>query len=133
MNQDVFIVPQKAVIMEGDKYLILKRSPDAHSYPNCWDFPGGRLEKGEDVLAGLEREVIEETGLRVKATRPVFVFHEILNGRSLVFIVYLCEKISGKINLSHEHTEYKWAKRNDILKLDTENYLRAFLKQDTIM
>ena len=128
----MFIVPQKAAIMEGDKYLILKRSPDTPSYPNCWDFPGGRLEKGEDVLRSLEREVLEETGLRIKATKPVFIFHEILNGKSLVFIIYLCEKISGKINISHEHTEYKWAKRDEILKLDTENYLRAFLKHGTI-
>ena len=51
----LFVVPQKAMIQEGGKFLILKRSPDAHTYPNHWDFPGGRLESGEDIKEGLER------------------------------------------------------------------------------
>lgn len=128
-QESFFVVLQKAIIKEGGKYLILKRSPDAHAYPNCWDFPGGKLEAGEDALKGLEREVFEETELKVKAIKPAFTFHEIVKGRNLVFIIYLCEKISGEVKLSHEHTEYKWSTKEEILKLDTENYLRAFLEQ----
>jgi mutator protein MutT len=128
MKQDYFVVPQKAVIMDGNKYLILKRSKEAVTYPNHWDFPGGRLEKGENTSEALEREVMEETTLKVKAIKPLFTFHEILNERKLVFIVYLCEKISGEVKLSHEHTEYRWATREEILKLDIENYLRAYLR-----
>jgi hypothetical protein len=40
----------------------------------------------------------------------------------------MCEKISGKIKLSHEHTEFRWATKEEILTLKTENYLRAFLE-----
>jgi 8-oxo-dGTP diphosphatase len=123
-----FKVPQKAVIRKGGKYLIVKRSPDDASYPGCWDFPGGKLEPGEDVLRGVEREVLEETSLKVKAIRPVFAFHEIVNGDNMLFLVYLCGKASGSVRLSHEHTEYRWATKKEILRLRTENFLRAFLK-----
>lgn len=128
MKESTFVVPQKAIIRDGDKYLILKRAPDAHTYPNHWDFPGGRLNAGEDTKKGLEREVFEETELKVNAIKPVFTFHESLNNRLQFFVVYLCKKISGQIKLSHEHTEYKWATRDEILKLKIENYLRAYLR-----
>ena len=131
MNKETFVVPQKAIIKEGDKYLILKRSPTASTYPNCWDFPGGRLEAGEDPIEGLKREVKEETGLKIEVNNPIFVFRESLNDHENVFIVYSCGKVSGEIKLSHEHTEFKWATKEEILRLDIENYLRAFLeKQD---
>jgi hypothetical protein len=71
---------------------------------------------------------MEETSLIVKAIKPIFTFHESLNGRNQFFIVYLCEKISGEVKLSHEHTEFKWATREETLKLDIENYLKAFLE-----
>ena len=124
----IFVVPQKAMIMKGRKYLVLKRSPDAHTYPNRWDFPGGRLEIGEDVLKSLEREVLEETSLKMRARNPVFTFHEILNDHAVVFIIYSCRVVSGEVMLSDEHTEFRWATREEILKLEIENYLRAFLK-----
>jgi len=130
MDKYFFTVPQKAVLMKGDKYLILKRSPTAHTYPNHWDFPGGRLESGEDAKKGLEREVFEETGLKIRPGRPEFTFHEMLNGHPVVFIIYRCQRISGEIRLSQEHTEFRWATREEILKLETENYLRAFLETD---
>lgn len=124
----LFVVPQKAMIQEGGKFLILKRSPDAHTYPNHWDFPGGRLESGEDIKEGLEREVFEETGLKVNVKEPVFVFKEMSNNHYAVFIIYLCKKISGEVKISHEHTDFKWATKEEILKLKIENFLRAFLE-----
>ncbi len=123
-----FVVPQKAMIRKGDKFLILKRSPDAHTYPNHWDFPGGRLESGEDIEEGLEREVLEETGLKVDVKKPVFIFKEMINDHYTVFIVYSCERISGQVKISHEHTDFKWAAKEEILKLKIENFLREFLE-----
>lgn len=107
MEKYMFILPQKAVIKNGNKYLILKRSPTSQTYPSHWDFPGGKLEAGESAKKGVEREVKEETNLNVKAIKPVFAFTEELSKTPHIFIVYLCEKISGKIKLSHDHTEYR--------------------------
>lgn len=128
MEKEFFRVPQKAMIKKSEKYLIIKRAPNAHTYPNHWDFPRGRLEAGENPKEGLRREVFEETKLKIKTNKPVFTFHETLNNIPTFFIVYDCKIVSGKIKLSHEHTEYKWATKKEILNLETENFLRAFLK-----
>jgi 8-oxo-dGTP diphosphatase len=131
MGTDLLVVAQKAVIREGKKYLILKRSTKTHVYPGHWDFPGGRLEIGENTLEALEREVLEETAFRIKVIKPVFTFHEIVNKRPVFFIVYSCERISGELKLSDEHTEYRWATKEEILKLDkVENFLKFFLERE---
>ncbi len=88
-----FLVVQKAMIREDGKYLILRRSPDSHAYPDHWDFPGGKHEKGEDTLTGLKREAFEEIGVEIDAVRPVFTFHEFVNDLPVVFIVYACKLI----------------------------------------
>jgi len=126
-----FRVPQKAAIKNGAKYLILKRSPDSDVYPNRWDFAGGRLEHGEKPEKGLEREVREETGLRVEVKSPEFVFCERIKAHFNYHVIFGCG-LNGKntaVKLSREHTEYRWATKKEILKLKTENYLRAYLKR----
>lgn len=65
---------QKAAIKKDDKYLILLRSSNAALFPNHWDFPGGKLEDGEDPVKGIEREISEETTLKAKALEVIGVY-----------------------------------------------------------
>ena len=58
--------------------------------------------------------------------KPVFAFHEILGNHNAFFIIYSCRKVSGEVKLSREHTEFRWATKEQILGMKTENYLRAF-------
>jgi 8-oxo-dGTP pyrophosphatase MutT (NUDIX family) len=51
----------RAIIFDGDK-LVMVRSEKYGDY----SFPGGGIEKGETTEAALEREVLEETGYRVR-------------------------------------------------------------------
>ena len=122
-----FIVAQKAMIKKGDEFLVLKRSPDRHTYPNHWDFPGGKLEHGEDPDKGLVREVSEESGLKVDVIKPIFTFSEVVNNEHVFFVVYEYELVSGEIKLSEEHSEFRWTNREEILQHPLENYLKAFL------
>jgi ADP-ribose pyrophosphatase YjhB (NUDIX family) len=130
MDKYSFVVPQKAVIKQGDKYLILKRSPKAPVYPNHWDFPGGRLEHGEDATSGLEREVFEETGLKINVIRLVQTLNENPVKRNHFYIAFECRILSGEVRLSHEHTAFRWATKEEILKLNIENIVRKCLENE---
>jgi len=55
---------QKAVIFSGNKFLIIKRSPDAFNRANTWDLPGGCVSFGEEHEASLRREI--KRGNRIK-------------------------------------------------------------------
>jgi 8-oxo-dGTP diphosphatase len=55
-----------AVIVDPQgRAFVHRRGYDRALFPGCWDIPGGHVERGEDVLDALGREVHEETGWRL--------------------------------------------------------------------
>ena len=125
----LFKVPQKALIEQNGKFLIIKRSETAKNYPLHWDLPGGKLERGETPEEGLVREVKEETTLDVKVVDPMFSYLE-THGVFAYVVVYECELLSGEIKLSSEHSEYKWVTQEELKELLIEPYLvKFFLKK----
>lgn len=120
---------QKAIVKKGNKFLILLRSPKAENFPNHWDFPGGKLEEGEDPFRGIEREVFEETALQVKALDVVGAYEIVVDGVRTRFTIYSAKIISGNVKLSHEHTGFKWATKEEILKLKIEPYIKLYFEK----
>lgn len=104
-----FAIAVKALIIDNNKVLLLRRrSNDVHT-PGALDIPGGRLEPGEDHLQGLKREVKEEANLEVEVKMPLQVnsFTRDDNQR-ITMIIFLCTPLSFDVELSEEHVEYKW-------------------------
>jgi 8-oxo-dGTP diphosphatase len=125
---------QKAVIREGDKYLIGLRSQNAEYFPLHWDFPGGKLEPNEDPLQGIAREVLEETGLEVRPIKVLGVYEFDLDNKgenTHRFTIYSTELISGEPRLSPEHLEQRWATRDEIMQLPIEPYFKPFFKKNS--
>ncbi len=66
------------VVIEEGRLLMVKRGP-ATTKSGLWCIPCGYLDYGEEVRAGVAREVVEETGLEVEAGRVLWVasnFHD---------------------------------------------------------
>ena len=59
-----------AVIAKEDKILISKRPQHVHQ-GGLWEFPGGKVEPGENIESAMAREIDEELGIRVKQSRPL--------------------------------------------------------------
>ena len=125
---------QKAIIQKNNKYLILLRSQNAPYFPEHWDFPGGKLEDGEDPFDGIRREVLEETNFIVEPIKVEGVYELDLDNKgenTHRFVVYSSNLISEDFNLSYEHIDYKWATKEEILQLKIEPYLKLFLEEYT--
>ena len=105
------------LIDDNDQILILKRSENLEKFANEWDFPGGHTEVGESDLDALRREVKEETSLDIASPE------EILQKGRIKF--YKTRQFSGIIELSGEHTEYKWV---TIENLDSYTMGAKFVK-----
>ena len=60
-----------ALIYRGDHLLACQRKENG-SFPLKWEFPGGKVEKGEDYFAALQRELREELGIEVQSAKEVF-------------------------------------------------------------
>ena len=100
-----------AVIFDGKrkKVLLTQRTDNGR-----WCLPGGQLEAGESATEACEREVWEETGLKVQATRLLGVYSNpdqlvIYNDGNKAFFVVLnfeVQIIEGKLGLSNETTAF---------------------------
>jgi mutator protein MutT len=109
MKNNEFRIAVKAVIVKAGRILLIKRSHHDTHKPGVWEFPGGRLEPGEDPLKGLIREVKEETGLIIEVLYPLKVVQfKRDDGQKITMITFLCKPKTLKLNLSHEHTFAEW-------------------------
>jgi 8-oxo-dGTP diphosphatase len=69
------VIVAAAVVVEGDQVLLTRRKPGTH-LAGAWEFPGGKVEPGEDPRAALRRELDEELGIDVSVGEIVDVtFH----------------------------------------------------------
>ena len=58
------------VLIDADGRFLLTSRPPGKVYAGWWEFPGGKVEAGESVVAALGRELHEELGIDVVDARP---------------------------------------------------------------
>lgn len=115
------VVPVTATIEKDGKFLLVKRSAEEENHPGKWIFPGGKVERGEDALQGLIREIKEETGLEVEDNVGLirtynFTRADGSNGLGFVFVL---RWNSGEVKLGDGLTDYAWIFPDEIKKYDT--------------
>ena len=113
---------QKAIVLNGDgKMLAIRRSSTDTRRPLQWDLPGGHLEDNEEMIAGIKREIKEETGLSVSNVHAIYAYSEPRSwdgGESnVVFITYIAHASSSEVTLSFEHDKAEWLNIEDALEL----------------
>ena len=85
-----------------------------------WSLPGGVLEVGETLHAGICREVLEETGLVVRPEAGAEVFERIMRddgGRAkyhYVLLDYVCRVVRGSLTAGDDVSAAEWVKRGDL-------------------
>ena len=115
-----FVVVITAIITNKNKFLILKRSPSMEIHPNKWSFPGGKLEKGEDIYDCLSREIKEETGLEIQQELQYIsdYTYERPNKDWTLGFCFLVTSESNHVKLSSEFKDYKWITKSEFKNYD---------------
>ena len=110
----------KGLVKKNNRILVLVK-------PNgTLDLPGGRVEDGGTVKSALQREINEETGLKVEIHDPVeeWSFYK-MPGRIIKGLTLECDYLEGKVKLCPEHKRYFWLAIDSVKHL---NFNRNFLK-----
>src|SRR5450759_1811889 len=96
------------VVIDADgRVLVIQRRDNGH-----WEPPGGILELGETLEQGVQREVMEETGVQVTVNGLTGVYKNM--NRGIVALVYRCSIAAGNPRTSSETTSVRWVYRDQI-------------------
>jgi 8-oxo-dGTP diphosphatase len=71
-----------------------------------WEFPGGQVEQGEDIISALKREVFEESGVDIVVGPMVGLYSNLT--MNVVITTFLADYIAGELTTSAESLQVKW-------------------------
>ncbi len=114
MNRVIDVVG--AVIIRGGLVLCVQRGPHG-SLPGRWEFPGGKVEPGEEPAAALAREIGEELLCRVEVGDKVTTTSHDHEFGTVKLTTYYCELLSGTPTLT-EHSQLRWLPGPGLTSLD---------------
>jgi 8-oxo-dGTP diphosphatase len=103
------------VVDDSGRALLIRRRDNRH-----WEAPGGVLELGETIHAGLCREVREETGLTVRPVALTGVYKNM--NRGIVALVFRCRLLEGHLTLNDEVADFQWATAKEVAEMADEAY-----------
>ncbi|UCD88315.1 MAG: NUDIX hydrolase [Desulfobacterales bacterium] len=120
-----------AIVVRENEVLLVKRSQPPSK--GRWAIPGGRVELGETLQQAAEREIMEETGLTIRALNPIYTFEVIERddaGRirfHYVIVDLLADYVSGELKPSDDASEAQWVTPEELEGLPVSKTTREVL------
>jgi len=110
-----------AILVRGDRVLICQRRED-QAFAMQWEFPGGKVEIGEELAGALARELDEELGIRaVIGPEIASVQHQYAEGLAVELHFFVVTDFAGEIE-NRIFRQVLWEARAG---LDAESFLEA--------
>jgi mutator protein MutT len=86
-----------AAVMDAKGRVLIAQRPAGKHMAGGWEFPGGKLEPGEERLAGLARELREELGISIIGTpRPLIRVRHTYTSREVLLDIWVAKRYSGE-------------------------------------
>ncbi|HVO62702.1 MAG TPA: (deoxy)nucleoside triphosphate pyrophosphohydrolase [Terriglobales bacterium] len=106
-----------ALIMQKGKILVCQRTRH-QTMPLKWEFPGGKIETGEQPRDALRRELDEELGIDAKIGEEVArIEHKYKNGGAVELRFYAVHEYKGDIE-NRIFRDVQWADRKKLPNFD---------------
>ncbi len=104
------IVAVSALVRHPDGKILLIRGPR-----RGWEFPGGQVEEGENLIEALQREIQEEAGVNASIGSLVGIYSNVKSPTKLNF-GFLGDYTCGELATSAESLETEWVQRHSALQ-----------------
>ncbi len=109
--KEIFVVA--GILINHDKSILLAQRSAEKSFPLQWEFPGGKIDEGENSESALRRELFEELNIEVDKMKLFdSVIHEYELFRANIEF-FLVKEWSGNL-LNKEGQNLQWKKLNDL-------------------
>ena len=121
-----------AIVKRENEVLLVKRNQPPSV--GLWAIPGGRVELGETLQQAAEREILEETGLTVRAGNPVYTFDVIErddDGRvrfHYIIVDVVADYVGGEIRAGGDVSEARWVTLEEVRGFPVSQTTRSVLE-----
>jgi 8-oxo-dGTP diphosphatase len=105
-----------AAVIERDGRLLVARRLEGSHMGGCWEFPGGKCERGESAEACLARELLEELGAAASVHEEIYRTTYAYDDRVLDLRFFRCELTTEPRPLLGQ--EVRWVERRDLATLE---------------
>jgi len=107
-----------AIIEKDGKFLITQRPEDGRHNGGRWEFPGGKLDWGENPRESLKREIQEEIGIDVSVKEIFEISSNVYGGeKHVVLLAFHCLYEEGKIE-KKDIQDYRWITPDEMKDYD---------------
>jgi 8-oxo-dGTP diphosphatase len=119
-----------AGILERDgRILICQRKAD-QAHPLKWEFPGGKVEAGEEPEAALQRELNEELGIVAGPVREMARYEFAYPGKSPILLIFLAVAEWGGAMENRIFNQMLWEEKARLPEYDLLEGDRPFLEMN---
>jgi 8-oxo-dGTP diphosphatase len=116
-----------AIIFFGDRILVTQRS-ERMNMPLKWEFPGGKVDKGESEIECIKREILEEINIEIEVGKRLVASLHKYPTFTINLIPYIANHLRGEIRLA-EHSEYRLLRIGELEGLDWAEADVAIVRQ----
>lgn len=108
-------VPVVCAIIVRDGLIMLAQRPQGKNLGGLWEFPGGKVERGESPEDALHRELSEELGCEVGITKKLPPYVHAYEWGSIELIPFVCELTQASDEPQpHEHSGLAWVEPSQL-------------------
>jgi 8-oxo-dGTP diphosphatase len=122
-----------AIVFQKDSVLLVQRGqPPAEG---IWAIPGGSVLIGETLQQAAEREILEETGVVIRAAEPVYTFDVIERDEQgrvrfhYVIVDMAAEHVEGTPRAASDAADARWVSASELPRLKVSPHTRALLRE----
>lgn len=121
MKMPTHIVAAGGIVEDGQGNILLVKTRH-----RGWEFPGGQVEVGENVIDAVTREVKEESGIDIIVSHLIGVYSNIgtykwfdgvTNIPTKVMFDFVCNPIGGELATSEETSDSRWVAKEHVLDM----------------
>lgn len=107
------VLVSAVALVDSDGRVLIAKRPEGRPMAGLWEFPGGKVEKGERPEPALIRELKEELGIDVSEAclAPLTFASHAYENFQLLMLLYVCRRWSGTV-AALEGQELAWVKPN---------------------
>ena len=121
-----------AVVFKDDRVLLVRRGQAPAE--DLWAIPGGSVEIGETLQEAAEREILEETGIQIRALKPIYTFDVIERDAAgkvrfhYVIVDLAADYVLGEPSPGDDALEARWVSAREINSLEVSAATLKLLK-----